>query len=94
MELYEIILHFPDSYGALENEELTLKCLEYFESVEKAIHRAKVISSSFVSPKPDYYYLEGENSTIWTDYPEQVKRAIHYDIISSKPEIKPITNNI
>lgn len=94
MELYELTLHFPDTYGTLGNEELTLNSTEYYESEEQAIDRAKVVASSFVTPKPDYFYLEdGGGFTIWTDYPEQVKRAIHYDLLASKPKIKPITNN-
>lgn len=93
MELYELTLHFPDSYGSLENEELTLRSTEYYDSEEQAIKRAKVVASSFVTPKPDYYYLEDGGLTIWTDYPEQVKRAVHYDLLASKPIIKPITNN-
>lgn len=94
MELYELTLHFPDTYGTLGNEELTLKSTEYYESEEQAIDRAKVVASSFVTPKPDYFYLEdGGGFTIWTDYPEQVKRAIHYELLASKPKIKPITNN-
>lgn len=94
MELYELTLHFPDTYGTLGNEELTLKSTEYYESEEQAIDRAKVVASSFVTPKPDYFYLEdGGGFTIWTDYPEQVKRAIHYELLASKPTIKPITNN-
>lgn len=94
MELYELTLHFPDTYGTLGNEELTLNSTEYYESEEQAIDRAKVVASSFVTPKPDYFYLEdGGGFTIWTDYPEQVKRAIHYELLASKPKIKPITNN-
>ena len=93
MELYELTLHFPDTYGTLGNEELTLKSTEYYESEEQAIDRAKVVASSFVTPKPDYFYLEDGGFTIWTDYPEQVKRAIHYEVLAAKPTIKPITNN-
>lgn len=93
MELYELTLHFPDTYGTLGNEELTLKSTEYYESEEQAIDRAKVVASSFVTPKPDYFYLGNGGFTIWTDYPEQVKRAIRYELLAFKPKIKPITNN-
>lgn len=93
MELYEITLHFPDSYKSLENEDLTLKSTEYYESAEKAIERAKVIASSFVVPVPDYFYV-GDGLTIWTDYPDKVKEAIHYELLASKPTIKPITNEM
>lgn len=88
MELYEITLHFP---GTLGEGGFTLNSIEYYESAEKAIDTAKVIVASFVEPKPDYFYIEdGAGLTIWTDYPEEVKRAITYDLITSKPQIKPI----
>lgn len=90
MELYEITLHFPNSYGSLENEELTLRSTEYYDSEEKAIARAKVVASSFVTPKPDFFYIEDGEGTIWTDSPEEVKKYLHYDLLASKPVIKTI----
>lgn len=88
MELYELILHFPK----LGDEGITLKSTEYYDSEEEAIARAKVVANSFAVPVPDYYYLaDGANTTIWTDYPEEVKKSIHYDIVTSKPTIKAMT---
>ena len=92
MELYEITLHFRDFNNTLQGEDLTLKSTEYYESAEEAIGRAKLVASYFVFPKPDYFCLEDGGFTIWTDYPEQAKSAIHYDLLASKPVIKPITN--
>lgn len=94
MELYELVLHFPDTYGSLGHEELTLTNVEYYDSPEKAISRAQTIAQSFVTPKPDYWYLtDGAGFTIWTDSPEQTKQAIRYDLMAQKPAIKPVTNN-
>ena len=94
MELYELNLHFPGSYKTLGSQELTLKSTEYYESEERAIERAKTVASSFVTPKPDYFYLEDATGRkIWTDSPEEVRRAIHYELLASKPVIMPITNN-
>ncbi len=94
MELYELNLHFPGSYKTLGNREITLTSTEYYESDERAIERAKIVASSFVTPKPDYFYLEDATGRkVWTDYPEEVKRAIRYELLASKPVIMPITNN-
>lgn len=94
MELYELVLHFPDTYGSLGHEELTLRSVDYNESAGKAISRAQTIAAAFVTPKPDYWYLtDGAGLNIWTDSPEQTKQAIHYDLMGQKPAIKPVTSN-
>lgn len=94
MDLYELNLHFPATYKSLGNEELTLQSLDYYESPEAAIGRAKAIAEAFVTPKPDYWYLEdGAGLTIWTDSPEEVSQAIRFDLMAKKPVIKPVTSN-
>lgn len=94
MELYELTLHFPDTYESLGHEELTLTSVDYSESAGKAISRAQTIAAAFVTPKPDYWYLEdGTGFNIWTDSPEQVKQAIRYDLMANKPTIKAVSNN-
>lgn len=93
MELYEITLHFPNTYGSLGNEELTLKSVEYYESEEEAISRAKTIATAFVTPRPDYWYMtDASERNVWTDSPQEVKKALHYDIIASKPNIYTVSN--
>lgn len=94
MELYTLTLHFPDT--AIGDNGLTLESTESYASAEIAVSRAKTIAEAFITPKPDYWYLEdGAGFRIWTDYPEIVKRVICYDKIAQKPVIEPVTiNNI
>lgn len=87
MRLYELTLHFPDCYGSLDHQEMTLTNLEYFYTAEDAVKRAKTIAHSFVSPQPDFWYLEDGGTTIYTETPEKVKEAIHYYILKEKPTI-------
>lgn len=92
MELYTLILHFPET--AVGSDGATLESTEYYESEKEAVSRAMEIAGAFVKPKPDYWYLEnGAGFKIWTDYPEAVKRAICYVKIAQKPVIEPVTMN-
>lgn len=94
MELYELNLHFPAIYRTLDNKELTLRSVEYFDSEEAAISRAQIIAGAFVTPRPDYWYLtNGAGLTIWTDSPEQTKQAIRYDLMTQKPVIIQVIDN-
>ena len=86
MELYEITLHFPDTYVSLNHEDLTLKNTDYYKSAEDAIAKARTISEAFVTPKPDFWYVEGEGK-VWTDDVEAVKRILHWDLLRAKPQI-------
>lgn len=93
MELYTINIHFPPIYKMLGNESLVLSNTDYYESPQDAIEKAKQIANAFVTPKPDYWYLENQDGhKIWTDNKEETKRAIHYNILADKPIIELIEN--
>lgn len=88
MELYEMTFHFPNTFGSLNHEELTLKSVEYYRSTEDAIARAKTIAYAFVVPCPDFWYMEC-NGKVWTEKEDvdAVKRILHYDLLTEKPQI-------
>ena len=91
MELYEVTLHFP-AYNSAGGEEFTLRNTDYYDSPEAAISKWQTIAKAFVVPCPDYWYLEDDAGlTIWTDSPEEVKQAIRYDLMGTKPAILPVT---
>lgn len=88
MELYTLHLHFPDTYGSLGNEALSLQSTDYYDSAQQAIERAHAVAEAFVTPRPDYWYLEdGAAQNIWTNSPDDVKKAIKYDLLTIKPKI-------
>lgn len=87
MELYEITLHFPDTYGSLNHEDLILKNTDYYKSAEDAIAKARTISEAFVTPRPDFWFVEGSEGKVWSNDVEAVKRIIYYDLLSEKPQI-------
>lgn len=93
MEIYDLTLHFPPIYGTLDKEELTLKSTEYYDSNEQAIERAVVIAHSFVTPKPEFWYLEDGDRNVWTDNPERTKKALHYELLSCKPNIVSVNDS-
>lgn len=91
MELYELVLHFPDKYASLGNKELILNSVDYYESPDEAIKYAKMVAESFVTPKPDFFYLsDGSGFTIWTNDQERTKAAIKYDLLTAKPIINEL----
>lgn len=93
MELYEINIHFPDIYRMLENKTLTLKNTDYYNTPEEAVEKAKLITNAFVTPIPDFWYVEDcAGLIIWTNNAEKTKRVIKYEIIINKPIIHEIQN--
>lgn len=91
-DLYRIALHFPDKYRML-GKELTLEAKEYFTDAEEAVACAEQIAESFVSPKPDFWYVEDVAWNFWTDDIEATKSVIHYDMLIKKGII-PVFNKV
>lgn len=89
IKLYELVLHFPDTYGITGNEALTLESSFYCDSDDNAVSKAQAIAEAFVSPRPDFWYVsDAAVFNIWTDSPAQTKQAIHYDRIKGiKPNV-------
>ena len=92
-DLYRIALHFPDEYRMLGNKELTLETKECFSCAEEAVARAEQIAESFVTPKPDFWYVEDAYWNFWTDDIETTKSVIHYDMLIKKG-IMPVLNKV
>lgn len=91
MELYELHLHFPDIYGSLINIPLELTSTEYYTTDKKAVEWAQAVAEAFVTPRPDYWYIEdGSGLNIWTNSPDDVKRAMHYELMNNKPNINRV----
>lgn len=87
MELYTILLHFPDTYGSLENKSLTLSTTDYFDNSRDAVKWALTIANAMVTPKPDFFYIECPGDYVLTDNVEATKKAIHNDSRMSKPTV-------
>lgn len=92
-DLYRIALHFPDKYRMLGNKDLTLETKEYFSDSRDAVSRAEEIAAAFVSPKPDFWYVEAVDWNFWTDNVEATKSVIHYDMLIKKGII-PVLNKV
>lgn len=91
MELYELHLHFPDTYGSLGNIPLELTNLEYYNTDAEAVSSSQMVASAFVTPRPDFWWVVGPASdTIWTNNPEATKQVLHYDLLAVKPTINQI----